>query len=500
MTNNIISMKKIRKSFGNNLVLKDVDFNLKYGGIHALIGENGTGKSTLMNILGGLIKYDSGEIFYEGQLVSNDVKGERFLQDKISFVHQELALLPDLTVAENLFFSQELKKGFFLDNKKMIEESKKILKKLDVIIDPREILGDLNTSYQQVVEILKAMMKDAKVIILDEPTSSLTENEIHLLFSVLNKLKSEGIAIIFISHKLNEILEICDSYTILRDGVVVKTGEIKESLREFDLAKHMVGRNIENIDIYEPREIGEKILETKNLSRDKEFKNVNINIHKGEIVGVTGLLGDGRSEVFETIYGNKNKYEGQVLFYDKEIKCNSTSNSINRKISYVPRNRKENSIIKDMSISDNLNISYLREITSNGIIPKSKLIENNNMFKDKLNIKLEKFSNLITTLSGGNQQKVILARALSINPEIVILDNPTQGVDIGAKFEIYNHIIDLAKDGISFFVLSNEAQEIMSICDRTYVMFHGEVRKELFREDFSEERIMTIATGGDDEE
>lgn len=498
MIKEIIKMKKINKSFGSNKVLRDVDFYLKEGEIHALLGENGTGKSTLMNILGGLLKYDSGEIYYEDQLITNDIVGENILKDRISFVHQELALLPDLTVAENLFFSQEIKRGLFLDNKKMNEDSKEILKKLDVEINPTEIVGKLNTSYQQVIEILKAMMKNSKVIILDEPTSSLTENEIHQLFIVLDRLRSDGISIIFISHKLNEVIELCDSFTILRDGVVVKTGKIEKDIKESDLAKYMVGRDVDNMNIYRPRPLGETILETVNLSREKEFQDVNINIKKGEIVGVTGLLGDGRSEVFETIYGNKNRYSGKVLLYGKEIKCNSTSKSIKRKISYVPRNRKENSIIKDMSISDNLNISNFKEISSSGIISNNELQKNNTLFKNKLNIKLEKFTNLITSLSGGNQQKVILARSLSVNPEVVILDSPTQGVDIGAKFEIYQHIIGLAEEGISFFVLSNEAQEIMAICDRAYVMFHGEVKKELLRKDFSEERIMTIATGGDD--
>ncbi len=499
MTNNIIEIKKMNKSYGSNKVLKNVDFSLKSGEIHALLGENGTGKTTLMNILAGVIDYDSGQIFYKEKQVDKDNKGMEFLREKISFVHQELALIPDLTVAENLFFGQEIKKSFFLDNKKMNENAKDILKTLQVEIDPTLRVNNLNSSYQQVIEISKAIMKNSEVIILDEPTSSLSENEIKELFKVIRKLKDQGIAIIFISHKLNEVLEICDSYTVLRDGVLVKMGQINSSLKESDLAKFMVGKDVDNKNIYTKRKLGPVILKTENLSRDKEFEDINISIKKGEIVGVTGLLGDGRSEVFETIYGNKPKYEGKVIFEDKEIKCNSTSKSIQRKISYVPRNRKTNSIIKHLSISDNLNISNFRNLSKNGIIENDKIEKQNKFFKDKLNIKLASFSDLITSLSGGNQQKVIISRALSINPKIVILDNPTQGVDVGAKFEIYHHIIELAEEGISFFILSNEAHEIMEVCDRAYVMFHGQIRKELQREDFSEEHIMTIATGGDNE-
>lgn len=500
MSEYVIKMENIEKSYGSNKVLKKVDFQLKSGEIQALLGENGTGKTTLMNILGGVIDYDEGEIYYQEKLIPHTIHGMTTLRDSISFVHQELALLPDLSVAENLFFGQEIKKGFFLDNNKMVEESKKILAQLDVDLDPNKKVYELDASYQQVIEISKAIMKDCKVLILDEPTSSLTDTEIERLFAVLRSLKKKGISIIFISHKLNEVLDICDSYIVLRDGNVVKAGDVNKELKEQDLARLMIGKDVDSTTIYREREIGDYILKTENLARDREFKNVNINIRRGEIVGVTGLLGDGRSELFETIYGNKSKYEGKVFFEDKEINCNSTTKSIKRKIAYVPRNRKTNAIIKDLTISDNLNMSNYKYMSNHQIINKSKVKEVNTSFQSKLSIRLKKFSDLITELSGGNQQKVIIARALSINPKIVILDNPTQGVDIGSKFEIYSQIMSLAEEGISFFVLSSEAPEIMMICDRSYVMFHGEVRKEIPREKFSEEYIMTFATGGFDEE
>lgn len=496
MNKYIVEMKNIEKFYGPNRVLKNVDFKLREGEIHALLGENGTGKTTLMNILGGVIDFNAGELKIEDEVMTNEHQNQAYLRKKIGFVHQELALLPHLTVAENLFFGQEIKNKFILDNKKMINETSTILKQLEIVIDPNIKVSDLDASYQQIVEISKAIMKDSKVLIMDEPTSSLTESEIEQLFKVLNNLKNKGISIIFISHKLNEVLDICDSYTVLRDGVVVSNGEITKELKENDLAKLMIGRDIDDTSIYQEREIGDVILELNNVSHDRLFKNVDFNIRKGEIVGVTGLLGDGRSELFETVYGLHPNYSGKVILEGQEIKCNSTRKSVNRGIAYVPRNRKTNGIIKDLSISDNLNISNYKTTLSNNILNKQKTITNNNKYKEMLSIRLTHFNNLITSLSGGNQQKIVISKALNTNPNLVILDNPTQGVDIGSKFEIYHHIIELSKLGISFVVLSSEVSEIFTLCDRTYVMFHGEIRDEVNRNEFSEERIMTIATGG----
>lgn len=496
MSNYIVNMTGIEKYYGENHVLKSVDFKLKEGEIHALLGENGTGKTTLMNILGGVIDYDKGSIKVEDYNMTPDNLDMVALRHKIGFVHQELALFPDLNVAENLFFGQELKNGVVLKNKDMIKNASEILQRLDVTIDPTEKVSNLDASYQQVVEISKALMKNSKVLIMDEPTSSLTDGEIDQLFKVLNNLRKNGIAIIFISHKLNEVLDICDSYTVLRDGNVVGSGEITEGIKESDLARMMIGKDLDISDIYRERDIGEEILKTKDLSHDRMFKNVNINIRKGEIVGITGLLGDGRSELVETIYGLHPRYSGEIYYNGNLLKANSTTKSIRSGISYVPRNRKSNGIIKDLSISDNLNISNFKEVLKNGVLDNSKTKINNEKFKEMLNIRLSSFSNLITSLSGGNQQKIVISRALNNDPKIVILDNPTQGVDIGSKFEIYHHIMDLANMGISFFVLSSEIPEIFTLCDKTYVMFHGEIRDEIVRKDFSEERIMTVATGG----
>lgn len=496
MKGNIVEMSQIEKSFGTNKVLKKVDFKLKVGEIHALLGENGTGKTTLMNILGGVIDYDEGQITINGKTITRGRSGQQELSKEISFIHQELSVIKDLNIYQNLFLGNEIKKGIFLDKNKMCEISKTTLERLEVSLDPEEIVGNLDASHQQIIEISKGLLEDNKVLIMDEPTSSLTDIEIHELFKTLRNLKKQNISIIFISHKLNEVVEICDSYTILRDGVVVKEGLIGEDISENELARHMIGRELASEEIYYPRAIGDLLLETKNLSKDREFQDVNMNIKKGEIVGVTGLLGDGRSSLFEVIYGYKHNYAGEIIFKNKLLHRHSTTKAIDMGIAYVPRNRKTNGIIKDLNIGNNMNVSIINKLKKVLLINKVMEKSNIDFYRKDLNIKMESISDLITKLSGGNQQKVILSRALGVKPDLVILDNPTQGVDIGAKFEIYELILDLAKEGISFFVLSSEAPEIMMLCDRTYVMFHGEVRAELQRAEFCEERIMTLATGG----
>ncbi len=490
MAKTIVEMREIEKSFNENKVLRKVDFKLKEGSIHALLGENGTGKTTLMNILGGVLPKDSGSILIDGRPVEETGHG------MIAFIHQELSLINDLNVYENMFLGRELKKGIFIDRKAMRERTEEILKRMDVELSPDAMVGELSASYKQIVEIAGALMQNAKVIIMDEPTTALTDVEISHIFKLMRDLKAQGVSIVFISHKLNEVVEICDCYTVMRDGVVVATGEVTEETTENKLAGYMVGKELSYDDLYETREVGDVILELKNLSRDREFKDINMNVRKGEIVGVTGLLGDGRSEVFETVYGCNHSYEGSILVDGKAAVLHTTDHAQKLGIAYVPRDRKENGIIKDMSVADNMSVSVLSMYRKGLLLDKKRISESNRKYVKELNIKVADLNNSITSLSGGNQQKAVLGKALGSEPRIVILDNPTQGVDVGAKLEIYNIIMGLAKQGVSFVVLSSEAHEIMMLCDRTYVMFHGEVKAELSRNDFSEERIMVAATGG----
>lgn len=495
MNDHIVKMQGIHKSFGANKVLKGVDLFIKKGSIHALLGENGTGKSTLMNILAGILPSDAGEIYIDNILKKNNQSSSSEKVD-ITFIHQELALVNDLSVMENMFLGSEIKKGIILNKEVMKQRTVDVLKKMNIEIDTDILVGDLNASFKQIIEIGKALLKDAKVIIMDEPTTSLTDVEIQSILKIMKSLKEQGVSIIFISHKLNEVIQVCDQYTVMRDGEVVATGNITSKITEAVIARHMVGKELSNEDIYKKRIIGESILELKDLSKDNEFRNINMYVKKGEIVGVTGLLGDGRSELFATVFGDNGKYEGDVIIDGKKVYMKSTTYANELGISYLPKNRKENGIIKDLSISENMILPILKKIRKFLFIDSKKVRQINDNYVDELNIKINDLNDSIISLSGGNQQKVILARALASNPKLVILDNPTQGVDVGAKLEIYNIIMELAEKGVSFVVLSNEAPEIIKVCDRVYIMFQGEIKRQLDRSQATEENIMVVATGG----
>ena len=495
----LVEMKGIYKSFGANDVLKNVDFTLEKGSIHALLGENGAGKSTLMNILGSILIQDQGEIYVDGKLTELP-RDAKYREEKISFIHQELSLVNDLNIYENLFLGSELKKGIFLDRKEMENKARMTLERMGVNVSPLTLVGELAPSYKQIVEIARAIMKESEVIIMDEPTTSLTDIEIEKIFEVMSTLAKQGISLIFISHKLNEVIKICDSYTIMRDGHIVAKGQVTMTTTEKELSTHMVGKEVESDGIYLSREIGDVVLELENLSRNREYKNINFNVRKGEIVGVTGLMGDGRTEVFASVIGANYPYEGSILINGKTIAMTKTSRGKANKIAYVPKNRKENGIIKDMSIRENIVLPIMTEISKIGLIDLDKQQEIVSNYVDKLNIKVSNTADLITSLSGGNQQKVVLSKALSTDPMVVVLDNPTQGVDIGAKMEIYRQIIKLAKQGLAFVVLSSEIPELQRICDRAYVMFSGEIKHEFARADITEENVMLVATGGTFEE
>lgn len=497
MSEKVIQMTGMRKSFGMNEVLHGVDFTLEKGSIHALLGENGTGKSTLMNILAGVIPGNAGTVEIHEKQYSLDHSSVP-VSKEIGFIHQELSLVNDLNIFENLYLGRELKNGVRLRKKEMAEKTQEILASMDVTLSPYTMVRDLNASYKQVIEIARALLQEAEVIIMDEPTTALTNVEIERVFKLMRTLKKKGVSFIFISHKLNEVTEICDAYTIMRDGIVVSTGKVSEKVTEDFMARQMVGKTLNYDDLYLKRELKEEILRTEHLERSREFRDVNIHVRRGEIVGITGLLGDGRYEVANTIFGNHTPYDGKIYIHGQEVQMNRIQDALKRHISYLPRDRKENGIVKDMNIEENLTLSVMKDLKKAGIfLDHAKSREIVEEYVRKINIKLEKIEDNITSLSGGNQQKVILARTLSSNPELIILDNPTQGVDVGAKLEIYKLIQTLAAEGMSFLVLSGEAQEVLFLCDRIYVMFHGDVKAELDRKEASEEMIMIAATGGE---
>ncbi|WP_274361668.1 sugar ABC transporter ATP-binding protein [Paenibacillus thermotolerans] len=491
----IIEMKDIRKSFGSNEVLKGVSLTLKGGEIYALLGENGAGKSTLMNILGGVHRMDSGTIAVDGKLVEFSTPAQSQATG-IAFIHQELNVINDLPIYENMFLGRELKtKSGSLDLKRMHRETEEMFRRMNVRLDPNTMVRDLDASYKQIVEICRAMMTNASVLIMDEPTTSLTDPEIERVFAMMRTLKEQHVGIIFISHKLNEVMQVCDRYLVLRDGHLVADGNVGDVTTN-DLARFMVGHDVRTEPLRRPKKPGTEMLRTEGLTSGHSFRDIGFSVKAGEIVGFTGLLGDGRSELFQAIFGAETVTSGKMYLNGKEVKINSTTQAIREGIAYLPRNRKENAIIKDMNIIENASIVTWPKFSRKGIINTKKHEEIFEEQRRKLNIKMGKLTDSITSLSGGNQQKVVLGKWLAANPKMLILDNPTQGVDVGAKEDIYDIILKLADENIAVIVLSSEAQEIIRVCDRAYVMYHGAIQGEVSGETMNEHRIMSLATGG----
>lgn len=491
-----LSMQNIYKSFGANNVLDDVGLTLSGGEICALLGENGAGKSTLMNILGGVLPADSGKIVIDGEERSFTSPVDS-LDAGIGFIHQELNLINDLSIYENMFITHLPKKGMFLDAKQMQEKTAELFEKMNIELDPKTMVRDLDASYKQIVEICRALMQDASVIIMDEPTTSLTEPEIQRVFSMMRTLREQDVGIIFISHKLGEVMEICDRYTVLRDGKMVAEGKVQDTDTK-KLAAYMVGHEVNTDVLQREIKLGDEMLRLENLSDGKHFENISLSVRAGEVLGVTGLLGDGRSELFQSVFGAMGKgYTGKVVLAGKEVHITNTYQALDAGIAYLPRNRKENAILKDMSILDNGSIVELPKMKKHKLFidfdKQEKLFAKQ---VEELRIKMGDRLDLITSLSGGNQQKVVLAKWLMSNPKLLILDNPTQGVDVGAKEEIYNIIHHLAVEGVAVIVLSSEAQEIIRLCDRSIVLFHGRQIGEVSGEDMNEHNIMYLATGG----
>jgi ribose transport system ATP-binding protein len=500
MTEMILRMKGINKSFTGVKVLEDVDLEIRKGEIHALLGENGAGKTTLMNILGGVIGRDSGVIYLNGQAVEIQSPAEAY-RHGIAFIHQELNVINDLPVYENMFLGNEITGRLGkLNAKEMIRETQKVFDHMDVKLDPRAMVRDLDFSYKQIIEIAKAIRADAQLIIMDEPTTSLREVEIEHVFSLMRTLKSRGTTFIFISHKLNEVVEICDRFTVLRNGKKIIDDDIRKpngkTVTAEEIARYMVGKDVLGVEIYEPREIGDVILEVENLTVEHHVKGVSFKLHRGEVLGFTGLLGDGKSELIRAIFGDIRPSGGVIRKGGKPLKVKIPARARKNKIGLIPSNRKENGIVADLSTKENLTLVALDKCIRGCTINYKTEREVCESYVEKLQISVADIDNLITSLSGGNQQKVVIAKWIHDDPDIIMFLNPTQGVDVGAKNEIYKLIMEMAKRGIGVIVASDESQEILKICDRAIVMYHGEVRGELPREACTEESLMILSTGG----
>lgn len=489
----LLEMKNITMHFGAVHALDNVNFALQSGEIHGLLGENGAGKSTLMNILGGVFPPEEGKIFIDDKLIT-ELTEKKATQIGIRFIHQELNLINDLSIYENLFLGNEITDYFgILDKSSMINKSSQTLKLIDVYADPTIIVEELDTPLKQQVEIARALLFDSRIIIMDEPTTALTNEEINKLFEVMRKLKDQGVSIIYISHKMPELFEICDRYTVLRNGKFIATGQFSD-INESDATELMVGRYIDD-NIEKENHAKEVILQAKNLRCEDYFKNLTFSLRKGEVLVFTGLQGDGRSELSEALFGARKLTEGKITLDGKNLNLSSIRKVMHSGVGMIQRNRKERSIIKDMSVLDNLNVAkYICE--KNGLFIKRK--EQMKVFQESkafLDIKVDNPENEITFLSGGNQQKVVISRWLALHSDVYIFDNPTQGVDVGAKFEIYNLINNLAKQGISLILFTPEYSEIQKVGDRCIVMYRGEINAVIERNEFSQEKIMYFATG-----
>jgi ribose transport system ATP-binding protein len=490
-----LSMRGIYKSFGANDVLKAVDFHLNEGEICALLGENGAGKSTLMNILGGVLQADRGTIELDGSPVQFHNPSQS-LNAGIAFIHQELNLINDLPVYENMFIGREIKKkSGLLDHKAMIARTRELFDSMALDIDPLAMVSSLDASYKQIVEISRALMMKASVMIMDEPTTSLTDPEIERVFQMLRTLKQQKVGVVFISHKLREVMQICDRYTVLRDGAVVAEGLVRDASIA-GIAREMVGHEVRTQAHERTVQLGDEVLRLENLTLEPYYRNVSLSVRAGEILGVTGLLGDGRSELFRTVFGDMGRYAGNICVQGKPTVIRSTPQALSLGIGYLPRNRKENGIVKDMDILENGSIVIWRQLARWGLIDRKEELSTFDKQRKGLRIKMENPTDPISSLSGGNQQKVVLAKWLSAGPKLLILDNPTQGVDVGAKEEIYDIILRLADAGVAVVVLSNEAQEIIRVCDHALVMYHGDVRAQVSGESMNEQEMMRLATGG----
>lgn len=489
-----LEMRGIYKSFGANDVLRDIDFAVAPGEICALLGENGAGKSTLMNILGGVLPADRGTVELDGKEVHFKSPAES-LSAGIAFIHQELNLVNDLSIYENMFIGRELKtRAGLLDQRAMCERCREVFRRMDVDLDPRAMVRELDASYKQIVEIARALLMEASIIIMDEPTTSLTDPEIERVFDMMRTLREQGVAMVFISHKLREVMAICDRYTVLRDGSMVAAGKVADTNVD-ELARHMVGHEVRTESLRRERELGEEVLRAEDLSQERHFQGISFSVREGEVLGFTGLLGDGRSELFQAIFGSGGRYQGQVYLKGSPITVRSTRQAVELGIGYVPRDRKENGIIKDMSILENGSIVTWPRQSRAGFIDWQRVREGFKKLSEELKIKMAGEDEPIGSLSGGNQQKVVLAKWLGSGPKAIIFDNPTQGVDVGAKEDIYDTILELAAKGVAVIVLSSEAQEIIRLCDRALVMYHGRVQGELKAGEITEQEIMRLATG-----
>lgn len=491
----ILEMKGIDKRFSGVHALKSANLELCEGEVHALMGENGAGKSTLMKVLCGIHKRNAGEVILFGESV--DFSNIKESQDAgISIIHQELNMMNHLTVAQNIYIGREpIKNGIYIDDKKMEEDARALFERIGIDIDPSVKVGSLTVGRQQMVEIAKAVSYDSKILILDEPTAALTQTEVEELFKIMNDLKAKGIGMIYISHRMDEINRISDRITVMRDGEYVGTLNTNETTKD-EIVKMMVGRVIYG-DKKEKSNVSEDapvVLEVKNLNRGNEIKDVSFKLRKGEILGFSGLMGSGRTEVARAIYGADPIDSGEIYVNGKKVDIKSPDKAVAQGICYLSEDRKRYGLLLDKSIAENSVLSSLEDYISMGWINDGKIERAATETNEKLKTKTPSIKQKLKNLSGGNQQKVIIARWLLRDSEIFIFDEPTRGIDIGAKSEMYALMEDLASRGKSVIMISSELSEVQRLSDRVLVMCEGRITGELDISDATQEKIMAYAT------
>ena len=489
-----LELKNISKNFHGVRALQNVDFQLKDNSIHALLGENGAGKSTLVKILCGVYQPDSGTINLNNQqqTISNPAIS---LSLGISAIHQESVMFDELTVTENIFIGNHLtKSNGLIDWGLMESKTKKLLQDLEANIEPNEKIKDLSIAQRHIVQISRSLIHDAEIVIMDEPTASLSQKEINELYTIIRNLKKQNKSIIFISHKLDEVMEVCDDFTVLRDGELIKFDKISNTNKD-QLITYMAGREVNQIFPKNNVTIENEIFQVKDLYKKTQFKDISFNLRKKEILGFYGLVGSGRTEIMKSIFGITKLDEGEIIFKDQKISITKPSDAIDQGIVYLSEERQQLGMTGLMSVKDNINMAILDRNSQFYILDNLKEIKNATAMQEKLNIKVSYWSQLTQSLSGGNQQKTVIAKWLSTKPEVLILDEPTKGIDVRSKSAVHEFMGELVEEGMSIIMISSELPEILGMCDRVVVMYKGLIKDILDVKNASSEQIVKLASG-----
>lgn len=495
MGENILGLENITKTFPGTIALDKVRFELDKEEVHALVGENGAGKSTLIKIISGIHKSDSGQMYLDGKPVN--ITGPLMAQQYgIAAIYQEPAIFPDLNVAENIFMGHHEYNPLSrqINWRRVYEETEQLLKSLDVDLNPRITVKNLSTAKQQMIEILKALSAKPRILIMDEPTSALTSHEVKDLFNIIRRLKESGTSIIFISHRLEEVFEIADKITVLRDGHYVSTRNISEVTID-EVIEMMVGRTLSDMFPKVDVEIGETILKVEGLTRENQFYDISFELRKGEILGFSGLVGAGRTELARAIFGMEKPDSGKLFVNEKEVHISNPNVAMKYGVAYLPEDRQAQGLILPMDITKNITLPILDQFTKIIWVNEKREIKGSKKYADMLEIKAPGLWQRVMQLSGGNQQRVVIAKWLATNPLILIMDEPTRGIDVGAKASVHEFIVELASRGIGIVIISSELPEILGMSDRIIVMFEGKITGEFMREEATQDKVLKAAMG-----